>query len=93
MARASKSLARVHVAAARKHPIYRLLSARLDLVDANVDGNSLWFYGDKTPGSDAVIRQWAADHAQSVAIDKACDGFSVDHRKSFTTIVTWYPAP
>lgn len=75
----------------KRHPIYRLLSARLALVVEDIDCSSLWFYGNKAPDAEAVIRKWAADHADEVVVSSAAGGISVDHRTKYESIVAWYP--
>lgn len=72
------------------HPIYQLLSARLALIEQGIDSSSLWFYGDRTPIAEAVIRQWAADHADRVTIEPGSVGFNIEHRTTFEQVVSWY---
>jgi len=72
------------------HPIAQLLSARLALVEAGIDGSSVWFYGDKAPESEAVIREWAAANSNAVTVFASEEQLAVDHRNG--SIVTWYPS-
>jgi hypothetical protein len=73
-----------------EHPIARLLSARLACLDAGIDSSSVWFYGDKTPEAEAIIREWGVEHA--LLPIKICDGFGFEHPRTFEVIVTWYPS-
>lgn len=80
------------VMALDEHPIARLLSARLAMIEAGIEGNGgTWFYADKTPGAEQIIRQWAADHADVVRVEQREIGLVVNHRKTFDGIATVYP--
>lgn len=69
--------------------IARLLSARMAVVEADVDCSSLWFYGDLVPSAESIMRDWASDHRDAVTLKESEDGFSLEHR-SYRTIATWY---
>lgn len=76
----------------KDHPIYQLLSAVLACAEANLDYATPWFYGDRTPVAESVIRQWAADHADRVLVSERRWGLVVDCRKLSASIVNWYPS-
>lgn len=73
------------------HPIYLLLSARLACIEAGVDAGWIWFYRDRTPEADAIVRQWAADHADVVKAEDRKVGLVVTHRRTYYGIATVYP--
>jgi hypothetical protein len=76
-----------------EHPIYRLLSARLAIVEAGIEGGGgTWFYGDVTPEAESILREWAADHADAVRVEDRKIGLVVDHRNSYHGIATVYPS-
>jgi hypothetical protein len=72
-----------------EHPIARLLSARLALVEAGVFSAAPWFYGDTTREAADIIREWATERGFS--LEPHLDGFVVQTADG-RDIVTWYPS-
>lgn len=71
--------------------VRKLLDGSLAIRESGVDWCSTWFYGDREPGVDSIIRAWADDHADKVRVVSHADGFAVEHRGTLELLVTWYP--